>query len=535
MMGGTITEGAIVQHLSKLRLRLMNQGIRVPPPLKRGGGGLPTNVSKAGVNARSKAKAKQSKEDTEEEDDDDENVEDYEYSEDEALVKPKGKAKGGKKASVPEAKAKTNVVKQELDDENALKTVSKSKRRHVPSDDDSESAPKPRRRRKVAKNNNQDKVEQKSKPAGTKTVPSKTVARNANFLEQVSGDENDSSEQSVPRRIVRLPIGNEERTKAFLERLGYDVGRSGETAQDAGSFSSSSSSDASYESSPTVSHGYEQVSQASHTQSGYQNAYGETYGTGQPWYGLATGEGAHLSPVSFLNASNDYTGVSLAQHQLQYMGYGQNIGGHMADPFGAVASPYGGNTLPTTSTGMQMSYRTPSANTDGRFSGLSSMTPIEEQYRGYGLGPQSSFGGVLGNAAHTDRSNDTLQLGGLPNYHDVNFPESFERGARTYDQVQRYVSAAHTPGTQHGSPSGNTTAARTTPQHPLLDNDFGGYSRGEEVYDAGIFSGAAGAGDTYGQLDTSNEMTVDQSVADNEHWAGFVFDSDNAASDLEDV
>ncbi|WEW56360.1 hypothetical protein PRK78_001803 [Emydomyces testavorans] len=40
LMGEKITEGAIVQHLAKLRSRLEGEGIPVPPPLRRGGSGF---------------------------------------------------------------------------------------------------------------------------------------------------------------------------------------------------------------------------------------------------------------------------------------------------------------------------------------------------------------------------------------------------------------------------------------------------------------------------------------------------------------
>ena len=36
-LGPTITEGAIVQHLAKLRTRLESEGVKVTPPMKRGG------------------------------------------------------------------------------------------------------------------------------------------------------------------------------------------------------------------------------------------------------------------------------------------------------------------------------------------------------------------------------------------------------------------------------------------------------------------------------------------------------------------
>ena len=38
-MGQYVTEGAVIQHLAKLRCRMVEQGVRVPPPLRRGGAG----------------------------------------------------------------------------------------------------------------------------------------------------------------------------------------------------------------------------------------------------------------------------------------------------------------------------------------------------------------------------------------------------------------------------------------------------------------------------------------------------------------
>ncbi len=54
IMGEGITGGAVIQHLAKLRARMIAQGLSVPPPLRRGGGGprIATAASKV-----SKAKA----------------------------------------------------------------------------------------------------------------------------------------------------------------------------------------------------------------------------------------------------------------------------------------------------------------------------------------------------------------------------------------------------------------------------------------------------------------------------------------------
>ncbi|RHZ61540.1 uncharacterized protein CDV56_108019 [Aspergillus thermomutatus] len=46
-MGHNVTEGAIVQHLAKLRSRRVDAGKDVPPPLRRGGIGAPNKASNA--------------------------------------------------------------------------------------------------------------------------------------------------------------------------------------------------------------------------------------------------------------------------------------------------------------------------------------------------------------------------------------------------------------------------------------------------------------------------------------------------------
>lgn len=37
-MGNNVTDGAIIQHLAKLRIRRVEKNKQVPPPLRRGGG-----------------------------------------------------------------------------------------------------------------------------------------------------------------------------------------------------------------------------------------------------------------------------------------------------------------------------------------------------------------------------------------------------------------------------------------------------------------------------------------------------------------
>ncbi|KAI9038652.1 uncharacterized protein KD926_010596 [Aspergillus affinis] len=54
-MGHNVTEGAIVQHLAKLRSRRVSTGKVVPPPLRRGGVGVAIKPTKAATGAKRKA------------------------------------------------------------------------------------------------------------------------------------------------------------------------------------------------------------------------------------------------------------------------------------------------------------------------------------------------------------------------------------------------------------------------------------------------------------------------------------------------
>lgn len=60
-MGEGITGGAVIQHLAKLRIRMVAQGHPVPPPLKRGGGSARISTS---ASTGSKAKATPTKDGT---------------------------------------------------------------------------------------------------------------------------------------------------------------------------------------------------------------------------------------------------------------------------------------------------------------------------------------------------------------------------------------------------------------------------------------------------------------------------------------
>ncbi len=54
-MGDEITGGAVVQHMAKLRARMVEQGLDVPPPLRRGGGSSRISTSKTSSGTKVKA------------------------------------------------------------------------------------------------------------------------------------------------------------------------------------------------------------------------------------------------------------------------------------------------------------------------------------------------------------------------------------------------------------------------------------------------------------------------------------------------
>lgn len=59
IMGEGISGGAVIQHLAKLRIRMIEQNLPVPPPLKRGGGTrIPTSASSGTKATASTAKSK---------------------------------------------------------------------------------------------------------------------------------------------------------------------------------------------------------------------------------------------------------------------------------------------------------------------------------------------------------------------------------------------------------------------------------------------------------------------------------------------
>lgn len=80
LMGDRITDGAVIQHLAKIRQRMVSQGLDVPPPLRRGGGSIisTTRSGSATVNRQSVSKKAKPKKGSESLSTIDENVEDDE-------------------------------------------------------------------------------------------------------------------------------------------------------------------------------------------------------------------------------------------------------------------------------------------------------------------------------------------------------------------------------------------------------------------------------------------------------------------------
>ena len=120
-LGPSITEGAIVQHLAKLRTRLESEGVKVTPPMKRGGraaSSIPaaksgnnnnktkTVSAKGGVAKRTgNAKVQKKSNDVVEEADDDDAV-----MEDDPPAARKAKAEAKKEFGIGKGKGKPGYV-----------------------------------------------------------------------------------------------------------------------------------------------------------------------------------------------------------------------------------------------------------------------------------------------------------------------------------------------------------------------------------------------------------------------------------------
>ena len=236
LVGDSVTEGAIVQHLAKLRNRLEEAGEDVPPVLRRGGG-YRKNVDKvAKKKGKAKVPNKGRKSSSQSEDDDD-----YGSGSDKPSPK-KEKAKETFKGHRKPRSVKTIPVKQENSDEEGLtlSNMARRQRRRVVSDDDSEYGKGKKRingltgqvivapygRKSYDENDEDDggdweEVEYDDDDDGHHLDEGrKTVAAGAPFLEQEVDLEIDyNSEPPNPKsQIVKLPIGNGLKAKKVLRK-----------------------------------------------------------------------------------------------------------------------------------------------------------------------------------------------------------------------------------------------------------------------------------------------------------------------------
>ena len=248
IMGPTVSEGAIIQHLAKLRIRLVNAGESVPPPLKRGGGSGtaagPSKSAKGKGISKAAGKATSSVADSEDDEDD---WDDYEAQE----VTGKGKAKAVPKAKKGQHKPKSMkavVIKKENNDGDGPKLSAKAggKRQRGVSEIDSEyehgrksakvsggHSPTTRSTQAINDHDDNDDVDSQEEDVELESddeeddnanTAHKTVAAGAPFLEQESETESDFSiEVFEPQsQIAKLPIGHGPQAKKLLRDLGYE-------------------------------------------------------------------------------------------------------------------------------------------------------------------------------------------------------------------------------------------------------------------------------------------------------------------------
>ena len=250
-VGPFVTEGAIVQHLAKLRIRLKEKNEEVPPVLKRGGGnGADAVSSKASKNTKAKEKAKDLakvvSKDTDSEDEDGSSDDDYDTQKASGGGKSKARAKG-KKVQLKSRSRKTTGIKRESSEEirTSLSGKARGKRPRPVSDDESDYEQQ-KKSAKISDGHNSaarrtqssldyddddadndfgDWEEPESDDEGDHDVDvtRKTVAAGAPFLEQESDVENEdiSHESDMQSHIVKLPIGHGFEAKQLLRELGY--------------------------------------------------------------------------------------------------------------------------------------------------------------------------------------------------------------------------------------------------------------------------------------------------------------------------
>lgn len=254
LVGPSVTEGAIVQHLAKLRARLLEAGESVPPLLKRGGGygpaASPSNSSKS-AKAKGKAKVagKSLKAATESDSDDDEGYEDDNAKDAKGKGKEKARPKGKKPQSKPRS-TKAVAIKKESEDEDGsgLSAKARGKRPRTVSGDDSEYG----QGKKLAKvdsggfltirrgkpgsddggedededmQEDWEEFESEGEDDDDLDTAQKTVAAGAPFLEQDSEHESEYSATwfKPQSQVAKLRIGHGREAKKLLQNLGYVV------------------------------------------------------------------------------------------------------------------------------------------------------------------------------------------------------------------------------------------------------------------------------------------------------------------------
>ncbi|KAL8895715.1 MAG: hypothetical protein Q9207_008048 [Kuettlingeria erythrocarpa] len=270
-MGEKITESAVIQHLAKLRQRMVNDGLPVPPALTRGGRTDKSAVQKPAGNRVSKRVSKKkgpARREEEEEDSDS----DGEYDSEEEIVAKKTTKKGKKPATKTRVKKeysspKLTLSRNATDDESEQEIADQS---YAVGDEmwdlvaENTSTTKAKQNASKPSGQSSDKETKSTMTRGTiKSVrPSSSHASQSDAARtrfEVSGQSNRSlrdatmsnthrtlsessgqSPQQLPQVVVKLRIGKEGFAKLGLSEQ-MDHYRIAEGVNDSGGISSSSS------------------------------------------------------------------------------------------------------------------------------------------------------------------------------------------------------------------------------------------------------------------------------------------------------
>lgn len=116
IMGDQISDGAVIQHLAKLRQRMVSQGLSVPPPLRRGGGNAISTTTSGSANrsaASKKMRARKGPESPDPVDENDEDEEDFDVDEASDSEEEFGRAQSKRMKRKPNAKGRSTKVTRE--------------------------------------------------------------------------------------------------------------------------------------------------------------------------------------------------------------------------------------------------------------------------------------------------------------------------------------------------------------------------------------------------------------------------------------